>query len=80
LKDASADMQFVDFMRLWLRMKKKEVTARTCQGYEMMIGAQIKKFFTPRKILLSDLGPEHIEDFYDAMYDEGRRCHPTSAM
>jgi integrase len=71
LKDANADMPFLDFMRLWLKMKKKEVTARTCQGYEMMIGGQIKKFFASRKILLRDLGPEHIEDFYDAMTDEG---------
>ena len=44
LKDASADLPFVDFLRLWLKMKKKSLAPGTYQGYEMVILGCIKEY------------------------------------
>lgn len=71
LKDANADMPFVDFLRLWHKMKKKGVAPGTHQGYELLIEGRIKEYFTAHRITLSNLNPEHIEEFYDGMDDEG---------
>jgi integrase len=70
LKDASSDMPFVDFMELWLKMKKKVVTVNTYQGYELIVDGRIKTFFTERKTSLSNLSPRTIEEFYESMQDE----------
>lgn len=69
LKDANSDMFFVDYLRLWLRMKKKGVTTITYQGYELLIEKHINKYFSARRISLSNLEPDYIEEFYDTLYD-----------
>ncbi len=71
LKDANADMLFVDFLRLWLKMKKKSVTTGTYQGYELLIEGRTHAFFAARKTLLSTLEADDIEVFYEALYEEG---------
>lgn len=70
LKDANADMPFIDFMRMWLKAKKKNISVLTYQGYEWMIERRIDGYFTACQSTLGNLTPDDIEDFYDTMYDE----------
>ncbi len=70
LKDANADMPFIDFMRMWLKTKKNSISTITYQGYELMIEGRVSSYFSSCESTLGNLTPDDIEDFYATMYDE----------
>ena len=70
IKDASKDMPFVDYMRLWLTTKKRKIEEITYQGYSALIEKYIKEYFTSIDARLSTLEPNDIEEFYDFLYDK----------
>ncbi|MDL2288227.1 site-specific integrase [Oscillospiraceae bacterium OttesenSCG-928-F05] len=71
LKDASADMLFLDYLHLWLKTKRTKIEAITYNGYETRIENWIKRYFSPINARLSTLEPSDFEDFYNTMYEEG---------
>jgi len=71
LKDAGADMLFVDYLRMWLKTKKNDLERITYQSYEGSIEGRINAYFSARGRKLSTLESCDFEDFYDSMYEDG---------
>lgn len=69
-------MYFHNYLKRWLENKKPTLEVTTYEGYEYRLRVPIK-YFSEKKILLTDLKPEHIRDFYNAMFTmehgEGKR-------
>lgn len=55
---------FTDFMRDWLRMMKNSVEITTYGGYSRIVENKIIPYFSAKGILLSELGPKDIQDYY----------------
>jgi integrase len=70
-EDTKVKITFVDFMIKWLDMIKHQVEESTYTGYKRQIEGRLKKYFTEHSILLEDLKPVHILDFYNSLYAEG---------
>lgn len=70
-EDTKVKITFVDFMIKWLDMIKHQVEESTYTGYKRQIEGRLKKYFTEHPILLEDLKPVHILDFYNSLYAEG---------
>ncbi|MGI6169604.1 MAG: site-specific integrase [Christensenellales bacterium] len=71
LKDASADMLFVDYLRMWLKTKRNRIEPITYHGYEDRIEKRINQYFSAIAARLSTLEPSDFEDFYNSIYDDG---------
>ena len=70
-EDKKVKITFADFMIKWLDMIKHQVEESTYTGYKRQIEGRLKKYFTEHPILLEDLKPVHILDFYNSLYSEG---------
>ena len=71
LKDASADMLFVDYLRMWVKTKRNKIEPITYRGYEDRIEKRINQYFSAINARLSTLEPGDFEDFYNSIYDDG---------
>ena len=70
-EDKKVNILFADFMIKWLDMIKHQIEESTYTGYKRQIEGRTKKYFTQHPILLDDLKPVHILDFYNWLYSEG---------
>jgi integrase len=70
-EDTKVKITFADFMIKWLDMIKHQVEESTYTGYKRQIEGRLKQYFTEHSILLEDLKPAHILDFYNSLYAEG---------
>ena len=64
-------MLFSDFMIKWLDMIKHQVEESTYTGYKRQIEGRTKEYFTKNPVMLEDLKPVHILDFYNWLYSQG---------
>jgi integrase len=55
---------FSDFMLNWLEMMKNKVELDTYAAYAYNIKSRIAPYFKEKGILLTELQPKHIQDFY----------------
>ena len=60
------DIRFTDFLRDWLKMMRSSVETVTYVAYEKAIRNKIIPYFDKRhpKLLLRDVTPKHIQDYY----------------
>ena len=70
-EDKKIQISFSDFMIKWLEMIKHQVEESTYTGYKRQIEGRTKKYFTEHPIMLDELKPVHILDFYNWLYTEG---------
>ena len=70
-EDTKVKITFADFMIKWLDMIKHQIEESTYTGYKRQIEKKKKKYFTEHPVLLEDLKPVHILDFYNWLYSEG---------
>ncbi len=70
-EDTKVKITFADFMIKWLDMIKHQIEESTYTGYKRQIEGRLKKYFTEHPVLLEDLKPVHILDFYNWLYSEG---------
>ena len=70
-EDKKVQISFVDFMIKWLEMIKHQIEESTYTGYKRQIEGRIKEYFTKNPIMLEDLKPVHILDFYNWLYSQG---------
>lgn len=70
-EDKKVQITFADFMIKWLDMIKHQIEESTYTGYKRQIEGRLKTYFTEHPILLVDLKPVHILDFYNWLYSEG---------
>jgi len=59
-----ADITFADFMVDWLELIKPNIELTTYAGYSININQIICPYFEAKNILLRDIQPKHIQDFY----------------
>lgn len=64
-------LQFIDYMKKWLKMIKSSVEETTYIGYEGVINGRMTDYFGNRNITLQDIKPKHIQDFYSHLLEEG---------
>ena len=62
--------EFTAFMEMWLEMVKPSLAHTTYIGYAKNI-RRIKAYFCSSKIMLEDLKPFHIQNFYNQLSAEG---------
>lgn len=55
----------------WLEMIKHQVEESTYTGYKRQIEGRTNTYFTKYPIMLNDLKPVHILDFYNWLYSQG---------
>jgi len=61
---------FVEFLDMWLKAKKQNVARNTYKGYAKNC-RRIKGYFESMNLMLDELKPIHIQEFYNKMYQEG---------
>lgn len=70
-EDKKVQISFSDFMIKWLDMIKHQVEESTYTGYKRQIEGRTKEYFTKNQVMLEDLKPVHILDFYNWLYSQG---------
>ena len=68
----SVDMLFTDYIVLWLDTIKISVDEITYKGYKWMCDAHILPYFTGKKIKLCDMSRNHIQDYINYKFENGR--------
>ena len=66
-----AQVPFADYMERWLNSVRPSIATATYQSYSVMMKARVIPYFTASGIQLCDLTPQHIEDFYQLILDDG---------
>lgn len=62
--ETQADLAFSDFLQQWLCVAKSTVMLTTYASYAGLIKSSILPYFAERGILLKDLTPKELQDFY----------------
>lgn len=60
----SADMPFVDYMKLWLSIAKPTIKLTTYSSYDAMTNKVIIPYFESLGLKLKEVEPYHIQNFY----------------
>ncbi len=66
-----AQAPFADYMVKWLNSVRPSIATATYQSYSIMMKARVIPYFTASGIQLGSLTPQHIEDFYQTILDDG---------
>jgi len=66
-----AAVDFMDYLKSWLNKKRGKLQDLTIESYQMLIEGKISRYFTPLKLALPDVTADHIEDFFQHLYDGG---------
>ena len=66
-----AQVSFADYMVKWLNSVRPSIATATYQSYSIMMKARVIPYFTASGIQLGSLTPQHIEDFYQTILDDG---------
>ncbi|RCW62971.1 tyrosine-type recombinase/integrase [Saliterribacillus persicus] len=61
-------MKVNELVENWLKRKKRNIQESTYTGYDHLIRKHIKPYFNEMRI--DKVKPNHIEEFYDHLYDE----------
>lgn len=67
----NADEPFIDYMYKWLRSIKPTVAVSTYNSYKTMVSSRIDKYFRALGVSLCEVTPQHIQDLYLQILDEG---------
>ena len=65
------EILFIDYMKKWLKMIKASVEETTYNGYKGVVNGRLADYFSNKKITLQTIKPNHIQDFYQYLLDEG---------
>jgi integrase len=69
---AGSTTYFVDYIEKWLNERKGVVQQTTWEGDETYVYRHIIPYFEPLKLLLVDVKPIHIKQYYEYKYTQGR--------
>ncbi|MCL2821569.1 MAG: site-specific integrase, partial [Oscillospiraceae bacterium] len=65
-----SEITFTGFMKSWLKMMKPSLELTTYSGYSYSINSIICPYFEEKNLLLKELQPKHIQDFYTYCMNE----------
>jgi len=67
----AAEALFADYMQSWLKTTKSSIQPTTLQSYTQMVNGRIERYFRHKGIMLGELQPLHIHNFYQGILAEG---------
>jgi len=59
-----------DYLKSWLDSRKPFIEGNTLEGYEIIINVMNRHF---KDLKLKDVKPYHIQDYYNKMFNEGKK-------
>ena len=66
-----SDIEFMTYLRSWLAKKQSSIQEMTVSSYRMLIEGKINRYFTPMGLMLREVTADHIEDFFEHLYEGG---------
>lgn len=75
---ANGDLQskpgvlFTDYIKRWLDQKKPYIELSTWEGYDIYATRHIIPYFEPLGLMIDEVTPKHIQDYYKFKYTSGR--------
>jgi len=69
--DSRATMLFVDWVKLWLEQKKKEVRLNSWETYSRYTKAYVMPYFEPLTLKVTEVTSQHVQDFYNLYIKAG---------
>ena len=64
-------IEFMAYLESWLNRKRSNLQDLTVETYQALIEGKISRYFTPMKLALPDVTPDHIDDFFQYLYNGG---------
>ena len=64
----SSDILFIDWLWIWMEQKKSELRVNSYEAYELYTRLHIEPYFTPLRLTLDSLTPQHIQNYYNAKH------------
>ena len=65
------EVTFDEYMESWLETEKRFIRETTYYGYKKVVTRHIVPYFKDKKILLIDLSPMHLQEYYNFKLDNG---------
>ena len=65
------EVTFDEYMESWLETEKRFIRETTYYGYKKVVTRHIVPYFKDKKILLIDLAPMHLQEYYNFKLDNG---------
>lgn len=66
-----AKLEFSAYMEKWLNTVRPTIATATYQSYANLIRARVTPYFKPQNIMLKDISPQDIEEFYQSILTDG---------
>ena len=70
-RNPQADVPFMDYLQKWLLQSKPTLATTTFKGYRTMLDGRVNRYFTKLNVTLGEVTPQHLQDFYQTIFDEG---------
>ncbi len=70
-RNPQADVPFMDYLQKWLLQSKPTISKTTFKGYRTMLDGRVNRYFTELDITVGEVTPQHLQDFYQTIFDEG---------
>ena len=68
----TTETPFLVWIDQWMEQKKQEVRLNTWESYQFYLEKHIRPYFAPKKLTLSKLTPQHLQDYYNLKLREGQ--------
>jgi len=68
----STETPFLSWIDKWMEQKKQEVRLNTWESYQFYLEKHIRPYFTPKKLTLRKLTPQHLQDYYNIKLQDGQ--------
>jgi integrase len=65
------EIDFMAYLQSWLVKRRSALQDTTYESYRTLINGKIRRYFTPMGLTLQEVTADHIEDFFQHLYDEG---------
>ena len=73
-----ARLLFSEYVDKWLESTRATISTATYQSYERLIKARIRPYFQDSGLILGELTPQHIQDFYQTILNDN--CTPNTVI
>lgn len=68
----STETPFLAWIDKWMEQKRQEIRLNTWESYQFYFEKHIRPYFAPKKLTLSKLNPQHLQDYYNLKLQEGQ--------
>ncbi len=79
-RNPQADVPFMDYLQKWLLQAKPTISKTTFKGYRTMLDGRVNRYFTKLDVTVGEVTPQHLQDFYQTIFDEGHTPNTVTIM